>query len=50
MRFRKAKSAYAARGRELVRRSDGPDLKESFRTEEGSFDLAAYKPCLNDND
>lgn len=51
MRSTKAKSLYAARG-DVNSCGDWLALasKEAFRTEDGSFDLTAFKACLKDND
>jgi hypothetical protein len=38
-----------ARRREQLRRLTVA-LKDAFRTEDGSFDLAAFKACLKGND
>jgi hypothetical protein len=46
----KAKSGYAARRREFCGDWLALALKEAFRTEDGSFDLTAFKACLKEND
>jgi hypothetical protein len=47
--FSKARSVYAARG-DVNSCGDwlALALKEAFRTEDGSFDLTAFKACLKE--